>query len=435
MEINRKMKIICTLFTFIIVSCTVTNIYAARYYRLLEKERVIFLGLRGIDTLAAVEYLDLPSATERSRYYENFWQGKTTEERQEFQRRIEYAFQQFGRYAPLSDDRIPVYVKYGPPSKREEITPEKKIAIKTTEIVRPAEVWTYKKYGLIFDFVRMARAYKKIAESKFGEEVKIPYMKEIISDTSIELLSQLPMEFNTRVGRFRQKRNLTRLELYITFEIEDTTDLIVSRTVRVFDNIDSLIEEKRSILIAQNSDHGIFFDEVNFWLVPDDYRLDVELVDVKQKRLGRKSFEVSLIDYQDDAKKISDLIPALLIDKAFTHEKFNKPVGRVIPLTVTEFPLCNLFYFYAEVYNLETKNGEHRLRTTYEVTNKEKMRREIVDVMIKDHIEAGDVAYLAAEYHPMDLNPGSYIMTLRVKDLLSGEERNAVSEFELIPIE
>ncbi len=429
------MKIIYILFTLIVVGCTVTNIYAARYYRLLEKERLIFLGLRGIDTLAAVEYLDLPSATERAHYYKNFWRGKTDEERRQFEERIEYAFRQFGRYAPLSDERIPTYVKYGPPSKREEITPEKKIAIKTTEIVKPAEVWTYKKYGLIFDFVRIARAYKKIAESTFGEKVKIPHLKEIASDTSVKLLSQSSMEFNTSIGRFRQKKNLTRLELYITFNIEDTTGLTVSRTVAIFDEKDSLIEEKKNILVAQNSNRGTFFDEVNFWLEPADYRLEIELVDTKYEKLGKKSFEVSLVDYQDDAKKISDLIPALLIDKMFTHEKFNKPVGRVIPLTVTELPVHNPFYFYAEVYNLETKNGEHRLRTTYEVTNKEKMRREIVDVMIKDHIEAGDVAYLAAEYHPMDLSPGTYIVTLRVKDLLSGEERNAVSEFELRPTE
>ena len=72
---------------------------------------------------------------------------------------------------------------------------------------------------------------------------------------------------------------------------------------------------------------------------------------------------------------------------------------------------------------------------TYEVTNKVKMKREIIDVVIKDQIEAGDVAYLAALYHPMDLEPGSYIITLRTVDLLSNKERTAVCEFELQPIE
>jgi hypothetical protein len=139
-----------------------------------------------------------------------------------------------------------------------------------------------------------------------------------------------------------------------------------------------------------------------------------------------------LIDYQDDAKEISDLVPAFLIDKAYTDEKFEKPVGRVIPLTKPIVPVFQPFYFYAEVYNLETEDGLHKLKTTYEITNKEKMRREVVDVMIKDHVDVGDVAYLGAIYHPMDLSPGHYIITLKALDLISGLERTAISEFELV---
>jgi hypothetical protein len=74
----------------------------------------------------------------------------------------------------------------------------------------------------------------------------------------------------------------------------------------------------------------------------------------------------------------------------------------------------------------------YRVRTTYEVYNKEKMRQEIVDVMIKDWIEPGNVAYLGAEYHPMDLIPGNYIIVLKVKDLVSGKERSAIAEFRLV---
>jgi GWxTD domain-containing protein len=432
---NKRLKIVFIIFIQLLIFCGVTNILAARYYRLLEKERKIFLGLRGIDSLAANEYLDLESATERAQFYGNFWMDKKTEERQEFEERVEYAFRKFGRHAPISDDRIPIYVKNGPPSKREEINPQKKIGIKIKEIVKPAEVWTYKKDGNIFDFVRIKSAYKLIAQSEFGEKVEIPHFKEVVSDTEVIIASPRSMEFKVATGRFRQKKNLTRLEIYITIEIEDTINLRILRNIKIFDKEDSLIQTKKSILIPEDKDYGIFFDEINFWLVPDEYRLEIELVDMKNMQIGKKSLDVSLMDYQDDAKEISDLIPAKVIDNAFTHEKFNKPVGRVIPMTEPVIPVHTPFYFYAEVYNLETKNGAHRLKTTYEVYNKEKMRREIVDVMINDHIEAGDVAYLGAEYHPMDLNAGHYIIVMRVKDLLSGKERAAVSEFELISTE
>ena len=428
---NKGLKIGFVLLVLLFICCAVVNIFATRYYRLLEKERKIFLGLQSVDSLAAVEYLNLESPTERAKYYENYWYEKNESQRQEFEERIEYAYRQFGRYAPLSDDRIPIYVIYGPPSIREEITPQKKLAIKTKEKVKPAEIWTYKRHGIIFDFIRSARAYELIAQSEFGDKVGIPYLKEVAPDTFFEIEPTALLKFSIACGRFRQKKNLTRLEVYITLEIEDTTGLLISRNIQIFDKEDNLIREKKCILMPREDEQGIYFDEVNFWLEPEEYRLEIELADIKNRKVGKKTLGVNLLDYYNDAKEISDLIPAKLIDGSFTDEKFNKPVGRVIPLTQSVLPVHKVFYFYAEVYNLETKNSMHRIRTTYEVYNKGKMRKEIVDVMTKDYFEAGDVAYIAVEYHPMDLMPGHYIIVLRIEDLLSGKERTAVSEFEL----
>jgi GWxTD domain-containing protein len=413
-----------------IVSCAVANIFAARYYRLLQNERKIFLGFRGIDSLAAIEYIELDSPQERIQFYSDYWESRD-EERKLFEERIEYAFRAYGKYAPLSDDRIQIYVRYGSPSKREEITPEKKLAIKVTEKVNPAEIWTYKKDGLIFDFVRIARAYKLIARSEFGDRVSIPYLREIASEAAPAMTLKEKLLFDMATGRFRQKKNLTRLEIYLTIAVSDTSDLVLARHVRIYDRNDSLIDEKHNMLIPQNIENGIAFDEVNFWLEPEEYRVEVEMIDTKHNRSTMKSELVSLIEYQDDAKEISDLIPSVLIDNSFTHEKFDKPVGRVIPLVDPMVRVNVPFYFYAEVYNLETQDGMHRLTTTYEVTNKEKMKRAIVDVMIKDYMAEGNVAYLGAEYHPMDLAPGHYMIVLRAVDLLSGKERTAVAEFEL----
>lgn len=431
---KKTTKVIICFCILVILSCAVANVFAARYYRLLEHERKIFLGLRGVDSLAAIEYLHFDSPTERARYYTDFWEDKD-EDRLIFEERIEIAFRQFGKYAPLSDDRIGVYVKYGPPFRREEITPQKKIAIRINEAVKPAEIWSYKKEGLIFDFVRFARAYKQIAVLEFGEGVIIPYLEELDADTVVSAEAYQDWDFDVTIGRFRQKLNLTRLEVYMTVTLEDTADVILERTIDVYDTEDSLIEHKKEFLTARNSPAGAFYDEVNLWLEPAEYRMEVELVDIKNRRKAGIVQLVDLIEYQNDAKEVSDLIPCILIDEGFTHGKFNKPVGRMIALTNPVVPVHRPFYFFAEVYNLETKNGMHQLKTTYEVYNKQKMRREIVDVMIKDHLEAGDVAYLGAEYHPMDLSPGYYIMVLRVVDLLSGTERSAVSEFELTEIQ
>ncbi len=420
---------------FLLTANCAVNILAARFYRLLERERKIYLGLKGIDSLAAITYLNLETTTERAKLYEDFWQDKEVASRIQFEERIEYAYREFGRYAPVTDDRIPIYVRYGSPLKREMITPQKKIEVRTSEMVKPAEVWTYKSEGLIFDFVRIANAYKLIAKSEFGSRVLIPYIKELLADTFLTAESLGVLDFVIAAGRFRQKKNLTRLEVYLSIELADTAGTIIARNIKIFDRNDSLVAEKKHLGQPADGMSGTFFDEVNFWLVPELYRLEAELTDIKQKLVGRKTIWVDLIDYQEDAKEISDIVAARLIDDAFSHEKFNKPVGRVMPLTINSIPIHKPFYFYTEVYNLETKDGIHELRTTYEVYNKTKMKQEIVDVMIKDWIEPGDIAYLATEYHPMDLDPGFYIIVLKAKDLITEKERSAVAEFELVSTE
>jgi GWxTD domain-containing protein len=425
-------NIIGTCVVFLFTFCGVANLFSAKYYRLLEKERKFYLGLQGIDSVAAVQYISLESPTERAQFYDAFWENRAEGERTEFEERCEFAFRHYGKFAPLSDDRIQVYVRHGPPTRREEIIPQKNIAIQTDEKVNPAEIWTYNKEGMIFDFLRPARAFELISISRFGDGVLIPYFSEAPVDSAIDVASPGLLDFSVAAGRFRQKKNLTRLELYITVSMQDTVGASFIRTIHVYDENDSIVQTDQHMLQPVNGAGGAFFDEVNFWLDPEDYRIEIEIIDGKNNLVGKEILWSSLIDYQDDAKEISDLVPALLIDRSYTHEKFDKPLGRVIPLTRPVVPMFHPFYFYAEVYNLATVDGLHKMKTTYEITNREKMRREVVDVMIKDHIDVGDVAYLGAIYHPMDLSPGHYIITLKALDLISGQERTAVSEFELV---
>jgi hypothetical protein len=425
---NKRWAIFSFLFAFLFICCAV-NIFAARYYRLLEYERVWYLGLRGIDTVAAGTYLNLESTQDRTKFYDDYWNGKD-EARALFEERSTYAFRQFGGTAPLSDDRIPVYVRYGE-ARKEIITQEKKIGVQSGIRVRPAEIWTYRKEGLIFDFIRMARAYDLISQFEFGDRVIVPHLKEATSDTSIDVQYDESLNFVMSHGRFRQQKNLTRLEIYLGVDLDDTTGLALFRDIKVFNRWDSIVNQTSRILVPEGGEKGTFVDEINLWLKPEEYRVELELTDIKNKRSGKKELSVNLIEYLDDVKEISDLIPVRLIDKSFTHEKFEKPVGRVIPLLETDLPVHRPFYFYSEAYNLETKEGLYRVRTTYEVYNKEKMRQEVVDVMIKDWIEPGNIAYFGAEYHPMDLVPGNYIIVLRVKDLISGKERSAVTEVRL----
>ena len=245
------------------------------------------------------------------------------------------------------------------------------------------------------------------------------------------------LNFRLSYGRFRQKKNLTRLELYFAVDLPDTQGVKILRKIDVYDQKDSLLDEKIMFLAPVNAGRGVFYDEVNLWLEPQQYRVSIELYDYKSRSAGKKELLINLLEYAEDVKEVSDLVPAFLIDESFTAEKFNKPVGRVIPLVKSVMPVRQPFYFYHEVYNLETKNGMHRIRTTYQIYNLQERRNrpieeEVVDVLIQELVEESDVAYLAAKYHPMDLLPGNYLIVTKDKDLLSGKERTAIGEFELV---
>jgi hypothetical protein len=418
---------------FLLAACGLRYIGSVgpRYYRLTEPEKKIFLGMRGIDSLVAFRYLDLKSSADRAVLYDSIWSSRD-EDRKKFEERIDFAYREYGRYEPLLDDRIPVYAQYGVPADRAIYTPQKLQISAAKEAVKPAEIWTYKKEGREFDFIKIGRAYRLIARTEFGERVQVPFLAEDSTAVAPTGASSGDLDFNPSFGRFRQEMNLTRLEIYTDLELSDTTGCSFVRNVQVYDNMtDRRVEESSRPLRPGGGEKGLFYDEVNVWLKPGLYRVVYEIFDRKNGRRGHKEFPVDLVEYAEGAKEISDLVPAFLIDRGFTAEKFRKPAGRLIPLTRRTMPVNRPFYFYHEVYNLEMRDSLHQLRTSYEVYNKDKMKKEIIDIMIQDEVGKGDIAYLAMKYHPMDLPPGHYIIIARDTDMLNGKERSALFEFEL----
>jgi hypothetical protein len=430
-----EIPIFLTLFT---AACgSMSSIMGARFYRLSETERKIYVGLKGVDSTAADRYIFFESSPERQRLYDSLFQDRP-EARKLFEERVEQAFREYGRYAPLLDDRIPIYVRYGLPTNRRVIEPTKTVGVVQRYSIKPAEIWNYKNDGLEFDFIRLGHAYKLFARTEYGERVAVPHLKELPDqETMPAQMVAGNLNFRLSYGRFRQKKNLTRLELYFAIDLPDTQGVQILRKIDVYDQKDSLLDEKIMFLKPVNAERGVFYDEVNLWLEPQQYRVSIELYDYQSRSAGKKELFINLLEYAEDVKEVSDLVPASLIDESFTAEKFQKPVGRVIPLVKSEMPVHQPFYFYHEVYNLETKNGLHQIRTTYQIYNLQERRdkpieEEVVDVLIQELFEEGDVAYLAAKYHPMDLLPGHYLIVTKDKDLVSGKERTALGEFELV---
>jgi hypothetical protein len=403
---------------------------AARYYRLTDKEKKTFLGFKATDSSLAATYLDLTSASERASFYDTYWQGNE-EERSEFEDRTDFAVREFGRYEPLNDDRLPIYIKYGMPTDRTVYSQQKMMMSVSKDIVKPAEIWTYKSTGIEFDFVQEFRAFKNIAMTESGKQAKIRYLNDDTTGTFMTAESTGILDYDLTFGRFVQERGLTRVEFYLNIEIADTT-LPFLQAIEVYDSRnESLVCEVRRLLKPIGEDAGLYYDELNLWLPPRQYRAVYRLYDLKNRKAGKKDLNLNLLEYAEEAKKISDLVPAALIDDFATVEKFRKPPGRFIPLARNAFPVHKPFYLYHEVYNLETDDSLHQLRTTYEVYNKVKMKKEIVDVMIQEEIGKSRTAYLTTKYHPMDLPAGKYIIISHDTDVMTGKECSAIFEFEL----
>ncbi len=413
------------------IACgSLSSIAGARFYRLSERERKIYAGLRGIDSAAADRYLILESSSERAAMFDSLFQERPAE-KAVFEQRIDEAYREFGRFSPMLDDRIPVYVRYGPPPGRRRIDPTKITGVTARIAVKPSEIWRYPSEGLEFDFIRLGHAFKIIARSEFGGQLSIPFLRESNSNLPAPESSLSTLAFDASFGRFRQTKNLTRLELYIQLYLADTTGCELYREIQIFDPNNQLLQRKTALLQPVNAGAGNFTDEVNLWLPPSEYRIVIILSDGKRLISGRREFNINLIEYASDTKEISDLVPAQLIDDGFTAEKFQKPLVKV------NQPVHQPFYFYHEVYNLQTQNGMHNLRTTYQIYNLkinrgQAMEEEVVDMLFQEIFGEGDVAFLATKYHPMDLLPGRYLIVVRDKDLYSGKERSALGEFELV---
>ena len=435
--ILRKIRPWLTAAALATAACgSMSSIMGARFYRLSEQERKVYVGLKGIDSTTAVRYITMETSPERTVLYDSLF-GNKPDERKVFERRIEEAFHEFGRVSPMLDDRLPIYVRYGPPPGRRRYDQTKTAGMVSRIMIKPSEIWRYPSEGLEFDFIRLGRAFKLIARSEFGSRIAVPSLRESELVPPAPESSSTELEFDLAYGRFRQSKNLTRLELYLSVPIPDTAGTVLRRDIQVYSHNDSLVDHKTDAVQPVNSERGPFLDEVNLWLEPREYRVIVTLTDPKHHAEGRREFKVNLLEYAEDVKEISDLVPASLIDESFTAEKFQKPIGRVIPLIKAAVPVHQPFYFYHEVYNLQTEKGMHHIHIEYQIYNlkvsrNQPIEEEVVDVLLQEIFGEGDVAFMGAIYHPMDLLPGRYMIVVRDKDLLSGKERSALGEFELI---
>jgi hypothetical protein len=137
--------------------------------------------LSGVEPDAGRDYLAASTASARADFAAWFWEHRPDSlplSREDYLSRARQARGFFGQTDLIGDDRVPVYVRFGPP-RREVYDPTQFRSETLTIVVNPAEVWTYDSAGFQFDFVKTGTAFKLAGESRFGPAVVVPSLEEV----------------------------------------------------------------------------------------------------------------------------------------------------------------------------------------------------------------------------------------------------------------
>jgi len=434
--LRMRPRVVLEFLVLLIVSCTSAAVVPARFWALSEPEKNIYLGLAALDSTCALKYLGCDTPAERATFLNEKW-SSPVESIAALQRRVSSAATTFGKYSTVTDDRAKLWVRYGAPTERKIVEARKKrISFTAFRDAQPVEVWTYAGRGEEFDFVRpsIGTGYTVIAASRFGEKASVAWLTATGPADAVAGRTDLRTPaFDVSFGRFRQKKGVTRLEVYSCLELGDTAGVVLKRDIDVLESDGTKVDSISELLVPRGRGYGYFIDQASMLLAPKAYRVVFSLAALPTGVRVTKTLNVEMLEYAEDLKMVSDLVRASLIDPCSISPKFEKPgLGRVIPMVRNTTEAYQPFCLYHEVYNLMLdEKGNHRAKTTYRIFEVTGLEEQTVDFVEYIDENAGAIAYFGVKYHPMDLPPGKYVIVAETVDLVSGRNTSTSCTFEL----
>lgn len=432
---RQKLILVTACASLFFAACRTSFEMPPLFWILTEPEKQYYFGMLSIDSAAARRYLNLEYPAERTQMLEVYWRGREAEW-MEFRSRVGYAEKTFGKHGIVNDDRARLYIRYGPPSERTVVeSKRKRISLTAILEARPVEVWIYRNSSREFDLVKSAGGnFKVVAASRTGDSVAVAWL-EAVPDSMARGRQSTPVitAFDVSIGRFRQKKGLTRLEIYIGVDLPDTSGVVLDRDVKIVDQSGQVVDRDTAVVLPRGAPAGYFVDEVNFLVQPRRYKIEVAIRARPDGERMVKNFEVDLLEYAQDLKLVSDLVQASIIDDGFTADKFVKPAKpRLIPCPSRGTPVGRPFYFYHEVYSLAINaEGNHRIKTSYRIFEKTTRQEQIVDYVEKVEEDVSATGYIAAKWRPMNFPAGRYVVVAETHDLIVDRKVQTILEFEL----
>jgi len=409
--------------------------------RLNQDEKLEYVILRTVDRSAADEYLKLLNAPTRADYLQWFWQKRDITEHWLFQRRAEKARELFGKLDLLGDERIPVYIRYGPP-RREEYAPQP-LENETLRIfVNPAEIWSYDSIGLQFDFVQKGVGYQQVGFTRFGKNYFPPAFEMVDYGAKIPAPVLSARKIGLKIGlyRFAQKADSVAVELHYGIPSEEL--IREPKNGHLFHFQFNFTSRKGSQY--RRSGWFSFHPDTNadyivgreiIYLPVDLYTVTVEAINRDGTIYGTAEQELSLVDYVRRAQPVSDMTFYALIDNVFQSPQFVRPEWqRVIPLPGAEVKTGATFYVLFEIYNLKPDSlNRHRAEVSYEIMEINSRQMAVIPTPVRFITGTGTTGVAQERVHTMDLNPGSYLLIAKIRDLNSERTASVTAQFKILP--
>ncbi len=198
----------------------------------------------------------------------------------------------------------------------------------------------------------------------------------------------------------------------------------------------------------------LFVDCTRLEVVPGTYLLTTFLLDPVSGKRATAEEEIELPDYSGSGLMLSDILPAALIREVEPGQasRFQRGELEVLPLPGRALQVDQPLFIYYEIYNLEKNDvGGTDYEVTYsiaempdgsgigarlyqgEVSPVRARRRRIVlsSSFPRSGIQTDISEYL--ELGMEELPPGTYLLELTVRDVLSGAETSKQLLFRTLP--
>ncbi|MGQ9708263.1 MAG: hypothetical protein ACUVUR_05250 [bacterium] len=407
--------------------------------RLNPEEKIEYLILLTVDPTAAKEYLNLPLGS-RKDFLDWFWQGRSLAEHEQYFNRAVKAKELFGRLDFLGDERIPVYIRYGPP-RREEFTPRPVANETLCLFVNPAEIWTYDSLGLQFDFVRKEVGFKQVGVSRFGS-AWFPVALEEVDYGRPPQPGPTPekLDFFIAIYRLGQQQDTVEVELHYGIALNQRLFPVDEQSL-VY--CEFQFQSRRNgtwnsagwFGFRPDTTEGLVVGRQTFFLPADIYQVTARAVTRDGNALALRRTELNLIDYLRRSQPCSDIVFYSLVDSHFQSPQFQRrDWRRVVPLVVPEVRGGSTFYILYEVYNLSTDYlNRHRVEAEYEIMDLSTRQLAVIPTPRRFITATGTTGTGLERIHTMDLNPGNYSLLVRVKDLNSERAVSLTTLFRVLP--